>query len=202
MEEFVEVVKNAPKVVEEAYSDGVSNTLKEASKIGVDAVKTVRLMLFPLQFGAMAQDRLAKYISECINRVPENHRIEPSESLVLPIAEKLRYHEESNPLTEAYLNLMSRAMDKERVGEAHPAFIDIISQLCPDEVLLLNQIGKSKHMLVYMLDGNIQAYSNSAISSYLDSLDIPLKAKEPLRNFAFIVTLLLSLNCSQLSWSI
>ncbi|MDP2575356.1 Abi-alpha family protein [Vibrio penaeicida] len=185
MEEIVEVVKSAPKIVEEAYSDGVSNTLKEASKIGVDAAKTVRLMLFPLQFGAMAQERLAKYISGCINRIPESNRIDPSESLVLPIADKLRYHEETNPLTEVYLNLMSRAMDRERVGEAHPAFIDIISQLCPDEVLLLNQIGKSKHLLLYMLDGRIEAYSYSAIASYLESLDIPPQAKKSLKIYAF-----------------
>ncbi|MDG2642390.1 Abi-alpha family protein [Vibrio parahaemolyticus] len=185
MDEITEVVKSAPKVIEEVYSDGVSSTLKEASKIGVDAVKTIRLMLFPLQFGAMAQDRLAKYIAQSLDAVPVENRIEPTESLAFPLAEKLRVQEEGSLLTEAYLNLLSRAMDRERVGEAHPAFINIISQLCPDEILLLNQIGKSEYLLLFMLDGEIGAYSKSAIVDYVDTLQVNENTKNHLKKYAF-----------------
>ncbi|WP_069687319.1 DUF4393 domain-containing protein [Vibrio harveyi] len=185
MSDLLDLAKGAPKVVEEAYSDGVSDTLKEVSKIGVDAVKTIRLMLFPLQFSAMAQDRLAKYISKSMESIPEENRVEPAESLVLPLAEKLRYQEEDNPITDVYLNLLSRAMDRERVGEAHPAFVNMISQLCPDEVLLLNQIGKSEHFLLIMLDGVVDAYSSSAITDYVSSLDIPQETKKLVIEHAF-----------------
>lgn len=185
MNEISEIVKSAPKVIEEAYSDGVSDTLQEASKIGVDALKTIRLMLFPLQFGAMAQDRLAKYIAKSIDSVSPEDRIEPAESLAFPLADKLRFQEEGSLLTEAYLNLLSRAMDRERVGEAHPAFVNIISQLCPDEILLLNQIGKSDYLLVYMLDGLVDAYSKTAVADYVDALNIEEKTKELLNKYAF-----------------
>ena len=185
MDEITEIVKSAPKVIEEAYSDGVSSTLQEASKIGVDAVKTIRLMLFPLQFGAMAQDRLAKYIAQSLEAVPVENRIEPAESLAFPLAEKLRVQEEGSLLTEAYLNLLSRAMDRERVGEAHPAFINIISQLCPDEILLLNQIGKSEYLLLFMLDGEIAAYSKTAIVDYVDTLQVKENTKNRLKKYAF-----------------
>ena len=185
MNEITEIVKSAPKVIEDAYSDGISNTLQEVSKIGVDAVKTIRFMLFPLQFGAMAQERLAKYIARSLENIPEENRIEPAESFVLPLAEKLKFQEEGNVLTDAYLNLLSRSMDRERVGEAHPAFINIISQLCPDEILLLNQIGKSQHLLLIMLDGQIEAYSKTAISDYVDTLSVDSNVKELILNFAF-----------------
>ena len=46
------------ELVKEVYSDAVADTLKEVSKIGVDFVKTVRLALFPVQYGAMLQDRI------------------------------------------------------------------------------------------------------------------------------------------------
>jgi hypothetical protein len=39
-----------------------------------------------------------------------------------------------------YLELLARAIDKERVGEAHPAFPKIIEALSPDEILLLRMI--------------------------------------------------------------
>ncbi|WP_211960885.1 Abi-alpha family protein [Cupriavidus plantarum] len=38
------------------------------------------------------------------------------------------------------MNLLSRGMDRERVGEAHPAFIQIVGQLAPDEAVLIEQI--------------------------------------------------------------
>ncbi|MEZ8542148.1 Abi-alpha family protein [Vibrio splendidus] len=185
MNDITEIVTSAPKVIERAYSDGVSNTLQEASKIGVDAAKTIRLMLFPLQFGAMAQDRLAKYIGKSIDNVPPENRIEPAGSLAFPLAEKLKFQDENSLLTEAYLNLLSRAMDRERVGEAHPAFINIISQLCPDEILLLNQIGKSQYLFIFMLDGLVEAYSKTAIADYVNTLNIEDNTKELLQKFAF-----------------
>ncbi|MUK51501.1 Abi-alpha family protein [Aliivibrio fischeri] len=186
MNELLDAVKSAPKVIEKAYSDGVSDTLQEASKIGVDAVKTIRLALFPMQFTAMAQDRLSRYISRAMMAVPEDDRISPPESLILPIADRLKYQEEENPLTDVYLNLLSRAMDKERIGEAHPAFINIINQLSPDEVLLLNQIGKKEYFLLIKLDGLVEAYSPVAVSNYVESLDLNGSIKSLIIKHAFV----------------
>jgi hypothetical protein len=52
----------------------------------------------------------------------------------------LRYQEEENPITDMYIALLARAMDRERVGEAHPAFIPILGQLAPDEALLIDHL--------------------------------------------------------------
>ena len=45
--------------------------------------------------------------------------------------------DDGNPLTELYLNLLARAIDKERCNEAHPAFVKIIEQLSPDEAMVM-----------------------------------------------------------------
>ena len=45
--------------------------------------------------------------------------------------------EEDNELTELYLNLLARAIDKERIGEAHPSFVTIIDLISPDEAMVL-----------------------------------------------------------------
>ncbi|MEZ0605708.1 DUF4393 domain-containing protein [Paraburkholderia sp. IW21] len=130
------------ELLQAAYSDGVSDTLKEVGKIGVDFAKTARLLLFPVQFGAMLQDRLARHLRNAIDRVPVEARIPPVESLALQIGEKLRYEEDGTAVAEMYVNLLSRAMDKERVSDAHPAFVQIVGQLAPDEALLLQQLSE------------------------------------------------------------
>lgn len=42
-----------------------------------------------------------------------------------------------------YVNLLARAMDKERVSEAHPAFVQVICQLAPDEAMLIEQVSRN-----------------------------------------------------------
>jgi hypothetical protein len=139
----IEIVTALPEVAKAIYSDIVSSTLQEIGKIGVDAVKTFRLALFPLQISAALQDRLALYIDSAIRAVPEHRRISPQQSLALSICDQLKFCDETEEISRLYVELLSRAMDKERVGEAHPAFVNIISQLAPDEILVIRQLGEA-----------------------------------------------------------
>lgn len=66
-------------------------------------------------------------------------------AITLQIVDRLKFQEDGSSVTEMYLNLLARAMDKERVGEAHPAFVQLIGQLAPDEVLLIEQIAAPLH---------------------------------------------------------
>lgn len=138
------LIKAVPTdVAKDIYSDSISNTLREASKVGVDFVKTVRLALFPLQFTGMLQDRLASYIERSISRVPPENLVAPVESLTMQIADRLRTQEEGSIVTEMYVNLLSKSMDRECVGEAHPAFVHVVGQLSPDEAVLIEQMSRS-----------------------------------------------------------
>lgn len=180
MNDITDIISSAPKVLEETYSDLVSGTLKEASKIGVDAAKTIRLALFPLQFAAAFQDRLARYIELSISQVPEDRRIAPMESLVLSVAERLKYQEEDNPISILYINLLSRGLDKERLGEAHPAFINIISQLAPDEALLINELGEKGYRLYFLSNTNKSKIIANNGLSLLQSFNVLAENKKSL----------------------
>jgi hypothetical protein len=132
------------EVIKAGYDDAVSPALKETGKFGEDVVKTLRLVLFPLQFLAACQDRLAQHLRRSIERVPKDRRVVPVESLALPIVEQLKFHDEKSIVGDMFVNLLARAMDRERVGEAHPAFVQIVSQLAPDEAVLIRQIAKAR----------------------------------------------------------
>ncbi|WP_175698458.1 Abi-alpha family protein [Burkholderia ambifaria] len=118
--------------------------MKETGKFGEDVIKTLRLALFPLQYLATYQDRLARHLRRSIDRVPEERRTVPIEALALPIVEQLKFHDEKSVVGQMFVNLLARAMDRERVGEAHPAFVQIVGQLAPDEAVLIRQIAHAK----------------------------------------------------------
>jgi len=123
--------------VKKVYEDGLSESTKETGKMITDFIKVARLFTAPIQLLASYQDRLSKYFEKVRNAVPEENQIEAPASFSGPIIERLKYLEDDNYLTDLYLNLLKRAIDKERVNEAHPAFLYIIDQLSPDEAYFL-----------------------------------------------------------------
>ncbi len=139
----VELPAEVGELAIEVYSDGAKETFREMSKIGVDAAKTFRLALIPLQFTAMLQDRVATYFKRAADKASPENRVSPAPSLALPILEKLRYQEEGDLLTDIYVELLSASFDRSRIGDAHPAFLTIISQLSPDEIRLINSLAGS-----------------------------------------------------------
>lgn len=69
--------------------------------------------------------------------MPEAQRIEAHPQLAGPVLAGLQYVEETGINAELFLNLLARAIDRDRVSEAHPAFAQLICQLSPDEALIL-----------------------------------------------------------------
>lgn len=158
------------KIASEAYEDVAKPALAEFGKIGGDIAKTVRLLLMPLQYTAMVQKRLERRLSRSVEMVPEERRITPKESTVMRIAEGLKYEDDSSTIAELYMQLLARAIDGERVGEAHPAFVGIISQLTPDEALFIDKLNSREYTLVLKLDESwTTPNQESRVSSIRDS---------------------------------
>lgn len=177
-----------PKIVlsaADAANKIAPKTFQEVDKFGVDIVKTVRLILAPLQLTAAWQDRLSSYIERAIRQVPEGRRIAPAESVALPVAEKLRFQEESNPITDLYINLLSRAMDGQRVGEAHPAFLSIISQLAPDELLFLRDVSEREQSIIMSRPGSTMYPTAVERHERLNELNMPPHLVEEAKSMMF-----------------
>lgn len=138
--------------VKKIYEDGASVPLQETSKVVTDLVKAARLFTAPIQLLATYQDRLSKYFDKVRGTVKEENQIEAPSSISGPIIERLKYLEDENYLTDLYLNLLSRAIDKERVQEAHPAFYHIIDQLSSDEAMILYIIKEEPIYYDYTMD--------------------------------------------------
>jgi hypothetical protein len=120
-----------------AYDDLLADAMRAGGQVLVDTVKAFRLFTAPIQLLAVAQDRLAAFCDRVRAKVPEDQQQEAAPSIALPILMDLRFMEDDNPLTKLYLNLLTRAIDKERCNEAHPAFLKIIEQMSPDEAMVM-----------------------------------------------------------------
>lgn len=133
-----------------AYDDLLAGAMKEGGEALLDTVKAFRLFTAPIQLLALAQDRLARFCEQVRERVPEERQVEAPPSVALPVLMNLRYMEDENPLTELYLNLLARAIDKERQSEAHPAFVKIIEQMSPDEAMIVYALRERPYMCIVL----------------------------------------------------
>ncbi len=138
--------------VKKIYEDAASQPVQESSKALTDLIKAARLFTAPIQLLAAYQDRLSKFFDKVRGSVKEENQIEAPASISGPIIDRLKYLEDENYLTELYLNLLSRAIDKERVQEAHPAFYHIIDQLSADEAMILYIIKQEPIYYDYTMD--------------------------------------------------
>jgi len=132
------------ETIKKIYEDGASEPTKEIGKAATDILRTFRLFLAPFQIGAAYQNRFERYLESVRNSVPVDQQIECPASLAGPVFERLKYLEETNYLKDLYLNLLSKAIDKDRIYEAHPAFVTLIEQLSPDEAVLLKIVAENK----------------------------------------------------------
>ena len=125
------------KLANKLYDDLLSSATAELGETLKEIVAGLRLFNAPLMLAAAWHKRLKTYCDEVISRVPEARRVEAPPEIAGNILQSLTFLPEDNPLKELYLNLLARAIDRERQNEAHPAFVRIIDQLSPEEAMLL-----------------------------------------------------------------
>ena len=135
MEDLTGIGKLADsKLANKIYDDLLHEAVQEGGKALADFVRMLR---GSVELIASTPQRLMRFLERVRQRVPEERQMEAPPSIALPVLSVLRFMEEENLLTELYLNLLARAMDKERISEAHPAFVQIIGQLSPDEAMIM-----------------------------------------------------------------
>ncbi|EKL1163908.1 DUF4393 domain-containing protein [Klebsiella pneumoniae] len=136
--EIEEIIKAIPKeLFLEVYGDGAKGPLVQFGKLGEQLIKTLRLIGYPIQFAAHKQDMIDARFAKALENVPEERKIIPPTSLVLEVADKLKYHPEDSIVSELYVDLLTCSMDADRIQTAHPAFIHLIGQLSADEATFL-----------------------------------------------------------------
>jgi hypothetical protein len=138
------------KTQEKIYDDAMSGALKE---VGTGLSSVTRFLLSPLKILETAQPRIDEMFLRIGERVPEEGRVEAPPELVGPILEKIKYLPEKSELWEMFEELLTKAVDKNKFQSVHPAFVQIISQLSPDEAILIKKLKNASYKNIYKFFG-------------------------------------------------
>lgn len=144
--ELIRAARDSPEVME------AGRELGEAART---VAKTINNALLPLAAVNFAFDKARAYFADTFQSdlsnkaeaIPPEYVVEPKSSIAGPALQGLAFtHEEPN-LKEMYLSLLATAMDGRKVGDAHPAFVEIIKQLTSEEAQLLRNLLSLSHTI-------------------------------------------------------
>jgi hypothetical protein len=126
------------------YQDVVQPAAKEIGTALQTVAKTVHIALAPVSALVWGFEKIRDYLhdtlTEKLKNVPPERILTPSPTIAGPTVEALRFAAHEPSLREMYANLLATSMDAKTVEEAHPAFVEIIRQLTPDEARLLEHL--------------------------------------------------------------
>ena len=138
--DVVDAVTGVAKAVP-VYQDVIQPAAQEVGKALQTVAKTVHIALAPVSALVWGYDQFKDFVStkvtERLKNVPPENIITPKPNVAGPTLEALRYTGHEPSLSDLYANLLAASMDKSTAQGAHPAFVEIIKQLTPDEAKVL-----------------------------------------------------------------
>lgn len=124
------------------YQDVIQPAAKEVGTALQTVAKTLHILLAPLAALVWGYDQVRDFVSTCVadklKGVPPERLIAPAANIAGPALEALRYTGHDASLREMYAKLLASSMDSKTAHQAHPAFVDVIKQLSPDEAQILS----------------------------------------------------------------
>lgn len=138
--DVVDAVTGVAKAVP-IYQDVVQPAAQEVGKALQTVAKSVHVVLAPVSALVWGYDQIKEFVStkvtERLKNVPPENIVTPKPNVAGPALEALRYTGHESELSDLYANLLAASMDSATAHGAHPAFVEIIKQLTPDEAKLV-----------------------------------------------------------------
>jgi len=192
IKDVAEAVKGIVEVVP-IYDDLIQPAAKELGKSLETVAKVINVALSPVSALVWGYDQIKAYIQPALEQrlkdIPQERIIPPDPAIAGPALDALRYTGHKEDLRELYANLIATAMDSNTTHTAHPAFVEVIRQLTPDEAKIITflSIDDAYVPLVNLRqivnDGQVTIYRNFSLvgeqagclnvnltPSYLDNL--------------------------------
>lgn len=148
--EWLAIAKEAlkiPGLLVEIYGDLAKPGVKQVG-IALEAVIGLgNTILWPLIWAnkraRMYLDRNLELYRLQLLKVPQDKVVAVTPEIGVPILERLSYVSDPN-LSTLYITLLTKASSSDNVSKAHPSFVNVINNLCPDEALLLKKFASGK----------------------------------------------------------
>ncbi len=87
---------------------------------------------------------LWRKLMEKLSNVPPGDVVAPPPNVAGPLIDLVRFSGGDESLCDMYANLLATAMDSKTAHTAHPAFVEIIRQLTPDEARIISTFSRER----------------------------------------------------------
>lgn len=149
------------------YDDACSSVLHPTSQALGLVPRAIRAAFAPLEKWLLHREYAVKEVEALLESKLQNVNPEtivtPEPYVAVPALQSVSYSMDSEHLRNMYANLLSKAMLLNIKNDVHPAFIEIIKQLSPNDAILLKEI--------VSFDGSIPAASLSICLRQDDSCE-------------------------------
>lgn len=123
------------------YQDVVQPAAREVGTALQTVAKTLHILLAPVSGLVWGYDKIRDLVGEKVaqklSEVPAEELRSPEPHVAGPALEALRYTGYQESLRDMYANLLATSIDTKTAQHAHPAFVEIIRQMSPDEALMV-----------------------------------------------------------------
>jgi hypothetical protein len=150
--------------------DVVQPTAKEVGAALQTVVRTIHIALAPVSALVWGYDLIREFV---LNRVAEKLKDVPIEDISIPrpnvagpALEALKYTGHEETLREMYANLLAASMDKRTASGAHPAFVEIIRQLTPDEARIIKLFTQDRPFPLLSVMGMHKVQTHTQVGGY------------------------------------
>ena len=126
------------------YDDAIQPSAKTTGEILNFIPRSIKVLLQGWEKWIINGEESIRLTSEAIKQkieaIPEDRLTEPEAYIVVPAIQQLGYSYSSEELRELYANLIVSSMDTEKKEQVHPAFVDILKKLTPDEAKIIQYL--------------------------------------------------------------
>ena len=123
------------------YRDGVQPGMVQVGKAVETVGKAVNVALAPLRLVVWGYEQIEGYLVDRVGTlladVPQDRIVSPDLNVAGPAVEAMKFAGHKPELREMYAKLLAASMDADTAVSAHPAFVEVIRQLTPDEAKVL-----------------------------------------------------------------
>lgn len=134
----------AKEIAKDVYEDAGKPIAKPTGELVGLIPRAIKAALSPLEKWILQREynveETRKLLEKKLESTPPNQIEAPEPHIAVPAMQYISYCMDNEELREMYANLLASSMKKDTKKNAHPSFVEIIKQLCPDEAKLLKHI--------------------------------------------------------------
>lgn len=149
-----DIVRTVAGIIDKVpvYDDALKPAAKEVGKTLHTLAKAINLAISPVAAAVWGGEQIIDFVQRSVQAKLANVTIEriqaPSAHVGVPLLEALRYTGADSELSELYANLLANSMDETTAHTAHPAFVEMIRNLTPDEARVLRHLAGTGNQAV------------------------------------------------------